>query len=172
MLKYAKPYEEKLQERYLNIILDKDYMFYNNDCWWENEIELSNDTWDSIDFVSIDENDDVLGFISASISRGNEKISSIAAINFANKGNYTFSKDMYKFLIDIFEKYNFRKIEFSVVVGNPVEKMFDKYVKKFGGSITGYKKKSVKLQDNLFYDTKFYEVFKPEFIKESNKLSK
>ncbi|OGO81270.1 MAG: hypothetical protein A2Y21_10715 [Clostridiales bacterium GWC2_40_7] len=77
---------------------------------------------------------------------------------------------MYKFIVDIFLKYNFRKIEFTVVAGNPIEKMFDKYVNKYGGRIVGVRKESVKLQDNLFYDSKLYELFKTDFIKNYKKL--
>ncbi|HEY9187330.1 MAG TPA: hypothetical protein VIR55_05445 [Ignavibacteria bacterium] len=165
MLKYAHIYKEELQEKYCEIILDDDYKYYNNCSWWENEIELSEDTWDSIDFVSVDESNNVLGFMSAEISRGNDKISCIAVLNFSKKGNYTFSKDLYKFLIDLFTKYNIRKIEYTVNVGNPIEKMFDKYTEKYGGRIIGVTKESIKLHDNKYYDSKKYEMFKEDFLR-------
>ena len=131
---------------------------------------MSDDTWDSLDFVSIDDEENVLGFIRAKVSRGNEKVTNIEALNFSNKANTIFSRDLYKFIVDIFLKYNFRKIEFTVVAGNPIEKMFDKYVNKYGGRIVGVRKESVKLQDNLFYDSKLYELFKTDFIKNYKKL--
>ena len=93
MLKYAKIYEEKLNEMYHEIILDEKYKFFANSCWWENEIELSEDTWDSLDFVSIDAEENVIGFMRADISRGNEKINNLEIINFSQKGNSTFSRD-------------------------------------------------------------------------------
>ena len=65
-------------------------------------------------------------------------------------------------------KYNFRKIEFTVIVGNPIEKMFDKYIGKYGGRIVGIGKESVKLPDNLFYDSKLYEIFKVDFLARFN----
>ena len=80
--------------------------------------------------VSVDNQDNVIGFLRASIIRTSEKVSSLGIINFYDK-NLTFSRDLYQFLKELFEKYNFRKIEFNVVIGNPIEKMYDKYIDKY-----------------------------------------
>jgi hypothetical protein len=119
--------------------------------------------------VSIDKNDNVLGLFRAEINRVTDKISSLVIVSFCDKCNITFSKDLYQFLQDLFEKYNFRKIEFSVVIGNPIEKMYDKYIKKYGGRIVGIKKQSSKLQDGKYYDVKLYEIFRDKYLKSKDK---
>lgn len=57
------------------------------------------------------------------------------------------------------------KIEFFVIVGNPVEKMYDRFVKKHGGRITGIRKKSVKIWTGEYCDEKLYEILKDDFKK-------
>jgi len=100
--------------------------------------------------------------------RSSDKVSSLGIINFYDK-NLTFSRDLYKFLKDLFEKYNFRKIEFNVVIGNPIEKMYDKYIDKYGGSIVGIRKESTRLQDGKYYDVKIYEIFRENYLGLKNK---
>lgn len=76
----------------------------------------------------------------------------------------TFGMDLGQVLQDIFEKYNFRKLDFCVVVGNPIEKSYDKMVKKYNGRIVGTFKDDVKLIDNKYYDIKYYEVTKENYM--------
>lgn len=101
--------------------------------------------------VNVDKDDRVLGFFRANISKESDKISSIGIINFYNR-NIVFSRDMYNFLIGLFEKFNFRKIEWTVVVGNDnAEKIYDKIINKYGGRIVGIKNKSTNLIYGLYY---------------------
>jgi RimJ/RimL family protein N-acetyltransferase len=68
-------------------------------------------------------------------------------------------------LDEMFTKYNFRKLEFSVVVGNPIEKSYDRLIYKYGGRIVGTYKKHTRLMDNKYYDEKLYEIFRDDYIK-------
>ena len=68
-------------------------------------------------------------------------------------------------LIDIFEKYNFRKLSFYVVVGNPIEKSYDKMCERYGGRIVGVKRKNTRLIDGKYYDEKLYEILKEDYMK-------
>ncbi|MFA5307251.1 MAG: hypothetical protein WC365_07430, partial [Candidatus Babeliales bacterium] len=128
MLKLAYPYKEKLQKAYNKIVYEDFYKFYNNGQWWSHEFILANDSWKSLEFVSVDSNDEIIGFLKADIERPEGYISGLGVMSFAMKSSYCFSKDMYQFLRDLFVKFNFYKITFNVVIGNPVEKMYDKYV--------------------------------------------
>lgn len=102
--------------------------------------------------------------MSANISRDDNSISGLSIINFENK-NLTYSKDLRQFLLDLFIKYKFRKVNFVVVIGNLIEKMYDKYIEKYGGRIVGIYKDHIKLQDGNLYDQKLYEIFPNEKIK-------
>jgi len=162
MLKTAYTYKDKLQETYNTIVFNDKYKYYNFNNYWSYEVKLSQDSWNNIEMVSVDKNNNVRGFFRASISRESDKISALGIMNFYDK-SVTFSKDLYQFLSDLFIKYNFRKIEFTVVIGNPAEKMYDRIMKKYGGRIVGVEKLSTKLVDGLYYDVKYYEIFKEDF---------
>ena len=163
ILKLAYTYENQLQQLFKKIIFQEKYKYYNYSNYWTYNLKLSENSWDSIEMVSVDEQDNVRGFLSASIARDSDKVSSLGMINFYDI-NVVFAKDMYKFIKDLFLKFNFRKIEFTVVVGNPIEKMYDKYIQKYNGRIVGIKKQSTKLQDNKYYDVKMYEIFRDDCI--------
>jgi hypothetical protein len=162
MLKPAYTYKDKLQEVYNSIIFKDKYKYYNFNNYWEYEVKLSTDSWNNIEMVSIDKNGNVIGFLKANIERSTEKVSSLGVINFYDK-NIVFSRDLYQFLVDLFNTYNFRKIEWTVVIGNKAEYMYDRIVNKYGGRVVGVKRCSTKLIDGKYYDVKLYEIFKEDW---------
>ncbi len=76
----------------------------------------------------------------------------------------TFGIDAGNAIKDIFEKYHLRKIFFSVVVGNPIEKSYDKMIERYGGRICGYYREHTKLIDGRFYDEKQYEILEKDYF--------
>lgn len=164
ILKLAITYKDKLNKVFQNVVFQDKYKFYNFENYWQYNMKLSEDSWNDIEFVSVDDKDNIRGFLRAGISRTSDKVSSLGIMNFYDT-NVTFSRDLYKFLTDLFDKFSFRKIEFTVVVDNPVEKMYDKYIEKYGGSIVGIKKEGTKLLDGNYYDVKIYEIFREDYLK-------
>ena len=57
-----------------------------------------------------------------------------------------------------------QRIEFNVVCGNPIEKSYDRMVKRFGGRIVGTRKRVAKLLDNQIYDDKIYEILREDYL--------
>ena len=57
------------------------------------------------------------------------------------------------------------KLNFSVVVGNPIEKSYDKLIKRYGGRIVGTREKETTLVDGNLYDVKMYELFREDYLK-------
>ncbi len=166
MLKIAYAYKDKLQIVYLDNILKDKYKYYNNGNYYNYDISnIAKNSWDALEFVSIDKNDNILGFLKADINRATNNILNLGVVNFSEHKSIIFSKDFYVFLIDLFIKYNFRKINFNVVIGNPIERMYDKYINKYGGRIVGIYKDETKLVDGTYCDSKVYEIFKSDFEK-------
>jgi hypothetical protein len=165
MLKPAWAYKDKLQAEYSKIVFSEAYRFYNNANYWKHEVELSKDSWVHIEYVSVDNTDNVVGYMGADISRPENYVDGLSALNFKSKGNVVFSKDFYEFLDSLFTKSDFYKMTFYVVVGNPIEKMYDKFTSKYGGRIVGHYKKHVMLDDGKLYDRKHYEIFKEDYLK-------
>jgi hypothetical protein len=164
MLKLAKTYENQLQYQFSKTLFNEKYKYYHASNYYDYNLALDNDSWNSLQFVSVDKNDNVLGYFSAKINRTAEYVSSLQVINFYEL-NYTFSKDFHQFVTDLFTKFNFRKINFSVLIGNPAEKMYDKYIEKYNGRVVGVYKEDVRLFDGKYYDFKVYEIFKRDFDK-------
>jgi hypothetical protein len=162
MLKLAYPYQEKLNKAWQPVVFTDKYKFYNCGNYWSYKVELDKDSWNKLQMVSVDANDNVIGYFVAQIDRECNKISNIGAINFGEL-NITFSKDLYRFLTELFTKYNYRKIEWFVVVGNPAEKIYDKIIAKYGGRVVGTKHASIMLSDGTLRDTKDYELFRDDF---------
>ena len=55
-------------------------------------------------------------------------------------------------------------MNFSVVIGNPIEESYDKMIAKYGGRIIGIYKEDVKLTDGEYYDLKTYEILASEYF--------
>lgn len=88
---------------------------------------------------------------------------SLGVINFSDN-KIIFGMDLGQTLMDIFEKFKFRKLRFSVIVGNPIEKSYDKMVSKYGGRIVGTYYKEQKLIDGEIYDQKLYEILREDYM--------
>lgn len=163
MLDMAIKYEPQLQGLFCDIAFDDKYKFFSGSCWSEKYVAETS-TWNKHEFVSV-HNGVVLGYLKYSIDRSNETAYALQIINFSYKDNIQFSKDLYQFLVDIFEKFQFRKLKFCCYVGNPIEKMYDKYIDKFGGRIVGIYKEDTKLIDGNYYDLKEYEILRKDYKK-------
>ena len=162
MLKPAFIYKDKLQQKYNEIIFTDKYKFYNCNAYWEYELKLDQNSWNTIEMVSVDLSDNVIGFFRAAICREDEKVSSLGVVNFYD-ANTVFAKDLAQFIKDLLFKFRFRKVEWSVVVGNPAESMYDRFISKYGGQITGIKRQTVRLDDGEYYDMKGYEIFRGQY---------
>lgn len=162
MLEYAKKHETKLRELFLEIVFDKKYMYYNNSVYY-NEHKINESTWNNHDFVSLDKDGNVIGYIVYEIDRSTGGVLGFAIINFSE--NKTFGKDVHQAIDDIFCKFQFEKLEYCVVVGNPIEQTYDRLTKKYGGRVVGTQIKHRKLIDGNIYDLKIYELFKEDYMR-------
>ena len=175
MLDLAYKHEEEIKNLMFNTWYNEKYMFYHSSCFHTPFSCPSNrdGDWDVRQFVSLDSNGKVIGLISYSVDRENDLACGFGAINFSDN-KVVFGLDLAKVIDDIFCKFNMRKLEFAVIVGNPIERSYDRMVAKYGGSITGIKHKHTKLLDGKYYDHKDYEIFREDYIraKESNKVKK
>ena len=162
MLKPAILYKEQVQEKGKVVLqYPERYMFWNNSSYLTyTDFSLDDkDEWIWIKRVSVDSNDKVLGYLTAEVCRFTDDVVSLCFMNF-NLGtiSITFVRDMERFLMSLLDIY--RKVSFSVVVGNPAERLYDKVIEKYHGRIVGVKKQDVRLIDGKYYDLKLYEILK------------
>ncbi|MED1125396.1 hypothetical protein [Bacillus atrophaeus] len=164
MLKPAKMYEDEIRRLNAEIMFDLDFMYAETRSWRE-DTSLQNDTWNRHEFASVNENNEVVGLMDYSIDRDSRMCYGLQIINFKKDSlSTTFGKDLNQLFCDIFLKFKFRKIKFGVIVGNPAEKFYDKYIEKIGGRIVGIYEKDNILMDGELYDFKAYEVLDKHFL--------
>jgi hypothetical protein len=77
---------------------------------------------------------------------------------------YVFGKDVLNAIKDIFERYRFNKLNFTVVRGNPIEKTYDKLILRYHGRIVGIKEQETRLIDGILYDVKEYELLASRYF--------
>ncbi|MDD3172140.1 MAG: GNAT family protein [Herbinix sp.] len=162
MLKLAKSYEASLNLEWERMAFNPKYKYLFSGSGWTYNVTIDNSSTNRIQMVSVDSEDDIIGLFSASVDREAKIIDGLTIVNFRDS-NITFSRDMYKFLSDLFRVHRFRKIEWYVFVGNPAEKMYDKIVKKYGGRIAGYRLETCVGFDGEYRDMKMYEIFKRDY---------
>lgn len=163
MLRLAIDYRDKLNQQMRKTAFDPKYTYYHFSTYRNYKVDIAEDSWNMIQMVSVDSDENVLGYLSCGCNRSCNKVHSIGAINFGTV-NIGFSRDFYEFLTSLFTVHSFNKIEWEVVVGNPAEKIYDKIVDKYGGRIVGTRIDSTVLMDGSFHDVKEYEIFKKDFL--------
>lgn len=170
MLDLAYKYEDEIRNKMFDTWYDEKYMYYYSSARhsvWMNPKPEDGD-WDNRHFVSLNSDGEVIGVIDYHIDRECDMATWFGAINFTDN-KAIFGMDLAQVIDDIFCKFNMRKLEFAVIVGNPIEKSYDRMVEQYGGQITGIKHKHVKLLDGNYYDHKDYEIFREDYIKAKEK---
>jgi hypothetical protein len=165
MLEYAKKYEDKLRELFIDIAFDPFYMFEQYMTYRE-IFKLPDETYNSNHFVSV-HNNNILGMIGYQIKRPENSVWGLHIIHFGGPqapNAYIFGKDAMTAVKDIFEKYRFNKLTFTVVQGNPIEKTYDKLIKRYNGRIVGISEQETKLLDGRLYDVKEYEILADRYF--------
>lgn len=162
MLKPAVLYKEALAEKAKIVLMEPEkykFMVYSNYLCYDSFNVEDKDEWSMIKRVSVNSDNEVLGYVQASVCRMDNSVSSLLFANFnLDKISITFVRDMEAFLQYLLK--NFRKVGFSVAVGNPAERLYDKVIEKYHGRVVGVKKQEALLQDGQFYDLKLYEIVK------------
>lgn len=171
MLDLAIKYKRELQEKYLRLSSNYDrYKYLIATNWINYELKIDNNDWDKLQYVSVNSQNEVIGFFECKINRIVYYAYDLIAISFEEKPNFIFSKDLKEFIIDIiFMKHKFNKLRFTCVVGNPIEKSYDRLILKYGGRIVGVYEKEVRLVDNSICDLKLYEITRDAVISRLNK---
>jgi hypothetical protein len=96
----------------------------------------------------------VIGFIEYSLHEETGTVLSITLAHITGAHGYIFGKDALNFLAFLMGRY--RKIRASVIVGNPVEKTYDRLARRYGWRVVGIYEKDT-LSDDGYHDVKEYE---------------
>lgn len=161
MLALAQDYIEELIKKERKTWEDTKYWYYNASSYMQ-PIEIDKNTWERMQLVSLNDSGEVIGYLGYSIEREVRYVSSLWVVNFTD--DKSFGIDVMQMFKDIFEKYRYRKIVFSVVIGNPVESKYDRLIEHYDGRVVGVYKDHVMLPDGGLYDMKFYEILRTDYL--------
>jgi hypothetical protein len=138
---------------------DIKYKYLNFDSYAMIEYTPLKDTWKGIHYVSINGSGEVTGYIKVSIERPYPR----AQIVIMNTKGLVFMADLLTLVEKLFNESLFPKLTFSVLIGNPAEKIYDRFIANHGGRVVGiYKKHETNLIGEIC-DLKLYEILKEDF---------
>ena len=161
MLKPAILYQEELEKKIVETWHDEKYMYFRR-THYDEMISIENDTSSFHQFVSLDSNNEVIGYINYYIYQAGKSCSDFAIISF-DMCNPIFAKDVMQTIHNCFYKYNFNRIEWGCYADNPAINIYRKFIKKCGGREVGVLHQNVQLMDRELHDTVLFEIMKNEY---------
>jgi len=162
MLQPAALHVDFLTRRFTEIAFEDKYKYYFP-MGYRDKFKIVEGTWTRHEFVSVDREGNVLGYIAYNIDRDCMVAHSLCIINFG-KEHVIFSKDLAHAIREVFEKFKFRKLRWMVSVGNPAERHYDRMCVRLGGRIIGIYEKEDKLIDGTYADRKEYEIMRDRYL--------
>lgn len=161
MLKPAQLYEDKLNEKYIGTWYDPKYMYYTGGTG-ARRIQIPDNNYDNHEFVSVDNDDEVIGFLSYRIDWQAKCVSAFGLINFGDV-NTIFSRDMIQAIYDIFNKYHMNRLSWYCFADNPAIKIYRKFIERHGGIQCGYLRQDCMLRDGKLHDSVLFEILSKDF---------
>ena len=165
MIKPAHLYIEQIAYKTWEIAYNKKYMYAN--IGYTSSYKPSDDNWYCHEFVSV-KNNEVIGYITYSTKRNPRIAYDFYAVNYTDSP--IFAIDLLRAIDNIFIEFGFQKIDFSVIVGNPIEKSYDKLISMYGGRVVGVLKNDVCLLDGNIYDKKLYELSIEDYVENKKRI--
>lgn len=169
MLKPALMYKEKIEKCFAEIMYSEDFFYYVGwaHCHYLPEIKPEDNRyqWAVVDgydkdiverfLTGNDEHQEkVIGYISYRVNPDVDSVSQFGVISF-DKGNPIVGRDLYRIIKNLVKRY--RRIEWHMIGGNPIEHNYDRICAKFNGN-------KVVLHDvckdnnGIFRDNVIYEI--------------
>lgn len=164
MLKLAIEYRNELARAIIRTSLFEKNQYFHCLGYTDYAIDIRESDYDGLQMVSVVPQDCVLGYFACGFDRIVRKAYRIEAINFSYKNNTLFARDMFTFLDGLFTTYGMNKVEWSVVVGNPIEAQYDRIAKRYGGRIIGVEHQTCALRDGTLCDMKYYELMRSDYM--------
>lgn len=161
MLKPAQLYKHKLQEENIKAWYNPKNIFWNGGSG-DSQIEIEEDNYNRHQFVSVDKEENVIGYIGYNVDWSALSADNFGIISF-RKGSIEFAKDVYTAIRNIFEVYHLNRMSWFCFADNPAIRGYRNFIKKYGGRESGYNRQIARLQDGKLHDSVEFEILAEEF---------
>lgn len=162
MLVPAILHKEDLEKKFLNTWYVPEYFYYYDDNPYIPEYE--NNPNSKREFVSINENNEVIGYFSYQIDRSINGAYNFGLISF-DMGNIKFIRDIEQGVEDIFLKFGLTRMEWMCYADNPAARGYQKFVNRHGGIKAGTLRQVAKTMDNKIHDVYIFEILREDYLK-------
>jgi len=163
MLRPAQLYEDELRTKHIETWYRPEYMYYDGDVG-DSIADLPADNYNKHCFVSVNEDDEIIGFITYNVSYLAMSADGFAIISF-DRGNMLFIKDVYTAICNIFDMYRMNRLSFYCFADNPAIKAYRQFIKRHGGTENGCQHELALLRDGKLHDEVSFEIMARDFRK-------
>lgn len=163
MLKPAQLYKEELEAKIIESWYKPENIYWNGGAY-DSMVNLPDNNYDQHNFVSVDNEGSVIGYICYEVDWGALSASGFGAISF-DKGNLTFGRDLYAAICNIFEIHHLNRISWVCYADNPAIQGYRNFIKRHGGVECGHRRKVTRLQDGKLHDSVEFEILAEEFVR-------
>lgn len=133
MLKPAILYKDEIIKNY-NKLYYTDIMMYESGSLDNQTPDIRENTgMDAFDYAIVNSEDKLIGYISFKIDWYSSGAYNFGLISF-DPGNIIIGKDLYNLMNQLLNEYKLHRIEWRMVSGNPVERTYDRFLKKHNGN--------------------------------------
>lgn len=161
MLRPAQLYKEQLKIKDIESWYNPSDIFYHSGTG-AYSIDLPDNNENLHAFVSVDKDDNIIGYISYRVDWRAMNAYQFGIISY-HKGNMEFIRDLYKAIDDCFNVYHFNRIEWFCIADNPAICGYRNFIKHYGGRECGYCRQALKLRDGKLHDYVTFEILAGEF---------
>lgn len=148
--------KNEILERFKRLYYSQD-MIYANGCMgnWMPNIQEETDNG-QFQYAILDHNEKLVGYLDYHIDWYNSCASRFGLISF-HKGNVAVGRALFSEMKKLIEDYKLHRIEWCMISGNPVERSYDRFCKKYNGS-KHVLKDVFKDQYGKYHDSIIYEI--------------
>lgn len=150
-----------MQKKNFETWYDTEYMFWSGGTG-DSKINIHDNNYDCHQFVSVDKEGNVIGYISYKIDWCAMSADNFGIISY-DIGNIEFAKDCYMAVRDLFEKYHMNRVGWFAFLDNPAVKGYRNFIKRHGGVECAHYRKVAKLIDGKLHDSVCFEILAEEF---------
>lgn len=169
MLKPAQLYKDELEKENIKAWYKPENIYWDGGTG-DSTIGLPDNNYNSHCFVSVDKDDNIIGYIAYVVDWAAMSADRFGIISY-RKNSIEFARDVYKVICDLFEVYHMNRVSWCAFADNPAVRGYRNFIRKHGGRECGYHRQAARLQDGKLHDSVEFEILAEEFCKKQKTVS-